>query len=57
MSRKRLLGKDFSVKFSVKKIWYKYVYDVSVDYDTIAIDDILLNIHKHLMKKYDIWMK
>ena len=30
-----------------------YVYDFSVDYDTIAVDDIL-DIHKYLMKKNDI---
>ena len=27
-----------------------YVYDFSVDYDAIAVDDIL-NIHKYLIKK------
>ena len=27
-----------------------YVYDFSVDYDTVAVDDIL-DIHKYLMKK------
>ena len=27
-----------------------YVYDFSVDYDAIAVDDILY-IHKYLMKK------
>ena len=27
-----------------------YVYDFSVDYDTIAVDDIL-DIHKYLMRK------
>ena len=27
-----------------------YVYDFSVDYDGIGVDDIL-DIHKHLMKK------
>ena len=27
-----------------------YVYDFSVDYDVIAVDDIL-DIHKYLMKK------
>ena len=27
-----------------------YVYDFSVDYDAIAVHDIL-DIHKHLMKK------
>ena len=30
-----------------------YVYDFSVDYDAIVVDD-LLNIHKYLMKKNDI---
>ena len=30
-----------------------YVYDISVDYDAIAVDDIL-NIHKYLMKKNNI---
>ena len=30
-----------------------YIYDFSVDYDSIAVDDIL-DIHKYLMKKNDI---
>ena len=30
-----------------------YVYDFSVDYDAVAVDDIL-DIHKYLMKKHDI---
>ena len=30
-----------------------YVYDFSVDYDAIAVDDIL-RIHKHLMETNDI---
>ena len=30
-----------------------YVYDFSVDYDAIAVDD-QLEIHKYLMKKNDI---
>ena len=55
MSAKSFFGKDFSAKFSEKKIWYEYLYDFSVDYDAIAIDDIL-GIHKHLMKNHDIWM-
>ena len=29
-----------------------YVYDFSVDYDAIAVDDIL-DIHNYLMKKND----
>ena len=32
---------------------YAYVYDFSVDYDAIAVDDIL-DIHKYLMKKNKI---
>ena len=30
-----------------------YVYDFSIDYDAIAVDDTL-NIHSYLMKKNDI---
>ena len=30
-----------------------YVYDFSVDYESISVDDIK-NIHKYLMKKNDI---
>ena len=30
-----------------------YVYDFSVDYNIIDINDII-NIHKYLMEKYDI---
>ena len=30
-----------------------YVYDFSVDYDAIAVDDIL-DIHNYLMKKNNI---
>ena len=34
-----------------------YVYDFSVDYDAVAVDDVL-DIHKYLMKEkqYDIKM-
>ena len=53
MSGKSFFGKDFSAKFSEKNILYKYLFDFSVDYDAIAIDDILY-IHKHLMKNHDI---
>ena len=31
----------------------RYVYDFSVDYDAIAVDDIL-DIHNYLMKKNDL---
>ena len=30
-----------------------YIYDFSVDYDAIAVDEVL-DIHKYLMKKNDI---
>ena len=30
-----------------------YVYDFNVNYDAIAVDDIL-DIHKHIMKKHVI---
>ena len=33
-----------------KTVLYGYVYDSSVDYDAISVDDIL-DIHKDLMKK------
>ena len=33
-----------------------YVFDFSVDYDAIAVDDYL-NIDKYLMKKKIIWYK
>ena len=38
-----------------EKTWfYEYVYDCSVDYDAFAVDEIL-DIHKYLMKKNNIW--
>ena len=44
------ISKDQSVD-NVKKTGFNgYVYDFSVDYDAIAVDDIL-DIHKYLMKK------
>ena len=32
---------------------YRYVFDFSVDYDTISVDDII-DIHNYLIKKNDI---
>ena len=32
---------------------YCYVYDVSADYDAIAVDNVL-DIYKHLIKNNDI---
>ena len=45
-----MFRKDFSVDNMKKTGFYEYVYDFSVDYDAIAVDDIL-DIHKYLMKK------
>ena len=47
------ISKDFSTD-NMKKTGLKgYVYDFSVDYNAIAVADILY-IHKYLMKKHDI---
>ena len=46
----RNISKDFSVDNMKKTGLNGYVYDFSVDYDTV--DDIL-DIHKYLMKKND----
>ena len=44
------ISKDWSVD-NMKRNWFDgCVYDFSVDYDVIAVDDIL-DIHKYLMKK------
>ena len=42
--------KDWSVDNMKKTGSNSYVYDFSVDYDAVAVDDIL-DIHKYLMKK------
>ena len=45
------ISKDWSVDKAKKKNGFSgYVYDFSVDYKAIAIDDIK-NVHKYLMKK------
>ena len=44
------VSKDWSVDNMKKTGFNGYVYDFSVDYDAIAVDDIL-DIHKYLMKK------
>ena len=47
------ISKDWSAD-NMKKIGFTgYVYDFSVDYDAIAVDDIK-DIHKYLMKKNNI---
>ena len=47
------ISKDFSVDNMKKTGLNGYVYDFSVDYDAIAVDDIL-DIHKYLMGKNGI---
>ena len=48
------ISKDWSIDNMKKKTGLnEYVYDFSVDYDDIAVDDIL-DIHNYLMKKNDI---
>ena len=47
------VSKDFSKDNMKKTGFYGYVYDFSVDYDAIAVNDIL-DIHKYLMKKHEI---
>ena len=44
------ISKDWSVDDMKRSGFNGYVYDFSVDYDVIAVDDIL-DIHKYLMKK------
>ena len=47
------ISKDFSVGNMKKTGLNGYVYDFSVDYDVIAVGDIL-DIHKYLMEKNGI---
>ena len=47
------ISKDWSVDNMRKTGLTRYVYDFSVDYDTIAVDDIK-DIHKYLIE--DIWI-
>ena len=47
------ISKDFSVDNMKKTGLNEYVYNFSVDYDAIAVDDIL-DIHKYLMEKNGI---
>ena len=49
----RNISKDFSVENMKKTGFYGYVFDFSVDYDAIAFN-YLLDIHKYLIKKYDM---
>ena len=47
------VSKDFSASNMKKTGFNGYIYDFSVDHDSIAVDDIL-DIHKYLMKKKGI---
>ena len=47
------ISKDFSVTNMGKTELNGYVYDFSVDYDAIVVDEIL-DIHKYLMEKNGI---
>ena len=51
-----MFRKHFKIRFvdnMTKTGLNGYVYDFSVNYNVIAVDDIL-DIHKYLMKKHDI---
>ena len=47
------ISKNFSVDNMKKTGLNGYVYDFSVGYEAISVDDIL-DIHKYLMSKHDI---
>ena len=47
------ISKDWSIDNMRKSSFTGYVYDFSVGYDAITVDNIK-DIHKHLMKKNDI---
>ena len=47
------ISKDWSVDNMKRTGCTGYVYDFSVNYDAIAVDDIV-EIHKYLMKKNNI---
>ena len=47
------VSKDFSASNMKKSGFNGYIYEFSVDYNSIDVDDIK-NIHKYLMKKNDI---
>ena len=47
------ISKDWSVDIMKKTGFNGYVYDFCVDYDAIAVDDIL-DIHNYLMEKNDM---
>ena len=46
------VSKDFSVSNMEKTVLYGTVYEFSVDYGAISVDNIL-SIHKYLIKKHN----
>ena len=52
MLRKNI-SKDWSIDNMKRTGFTGYIYDFSVDYDAITVDDIK-DIHKYLIKKSDI---
>ena len=50
------ISRDWSLDNMKKKRLNGYVYDFSVDYDAIVVDDILY-IHKYLIKKNNMIYK
>ena len=53
------ISKDWSVDNMKKTGFTGYVYDFSVDYGSVVVDDVK-NIHKYLMKKiieYDKYVR
>ena len=47
------ISKDWSTDNMRKTVFNGYIYDFSVDYNAIDVDDFK-NIHRYLMKKNDI---
>ena len=47
------ISNDFSVSNMKKTRLYGTIYEFSADYGAISVNNIL-NIHKYLMKKYNI---
>ena len=47
------ISKDWSVQNRKRTGFNSYIYGFSVDYDAIAVDDIL-DIHKYLLKKNEL---
>ena len=48
------ISKDWPIDNMKRTGFNGYIYDFSVDYDAIAVDDIK-DIHKYSMKKIIVW--